>query len=94
MTVDLIGWDTAQRRGFGRLTARSWSDAGFRLRYEREPAAVLAEYDIHLADGALAPALPARPAAEVVVETFSEAPTAPPPCLSSFCFYTMGVTAR
>lgn len=90
MTVDMIGWDTAQRRGFAELTARSWTDAAFRLRYGREPAAVLAEYDIALADGATAPALPALPAGEVVVETFNgPATSATPPCFASFCFLTM-----
>ncbi|GAB1823780.1 hypothetical protein HerbRD11066_69440 [Herbidospora sp. RD11066] len=88
----MIGWDTAQRRGFGELTARSWSDEGLRLRYEREPAAVLAEFDIHLTDGALFPALPPRPAIETVVETLTDPQAAVPPCLS-FCF-CIGGTGR
>ncbi|WP_214103999.1 hypothetical protein [Acrocarpospora catenulata] len=89
MTVHTIGWDTAQRRGFGELTARAWSDAGLRLRYEREPAAVLAEYDIPLADGVRAPALPPEPSAELVVETLSGGELPPPPCMLSLCFCLM-----
>ncbi|WP_061300076.1 hypothetical protein [Herbidospora cretacea] len=84
MTVDTIGWTIAQRRAFGEFTARSWSDPGLRLRYESEPAAVLAEYDIHLPAGTLAPALPPTPVGEADVETFS-ASAAPPPCIT-FCF--------
>ncbi|WP_062349301.1 hypothetical protein [Herbidospora yilanensis] len=85
MTVETIGWNTAQRRGFGELIARSWSDAGLRLRYEREPAEVLAEYDIHLAAGTSAPALPPSPG-ELVVETFGSPESVPPPCMLSICF--------
>ncbi|WP_062440944.1 hypothetical protein [Herbidospora daliensis] len=91
MTLDTNGLDTAQRRVFGELTARSWSDAALRLRYEREPAAVLAEYDIHLADGMPAPALPPRPVAEVVVETLSDPAAFVPPCLD-FCLCFMQVS--
>ncbi|MFI7132029.1 hypothetical protein ACIBQ1_40570 [Nonomuraea sp. NPDC050153] len=88
MTVDTIGWDTTQRRAFGELTARSWLDADFRLRYEREPFSVLAEYNLRLADGAGAPVLPPEPGAELVIEILdgSEALPPPPPCLLSLCF--------
>ncbi|GGK97757.1 hypothetical protein Sme01_61360 [Sphaerisporangium melleum] len=87
MTVDTIGWDTAQRRAFGELTAKAWFDAGLRLRYEREPRSVLAEYDIRLADGACPPVLPPEPRGELEVEllTGTEAPP-PPPCMLSLCF--------
>ncbi|TKK89541.1 putative TOMM peptide [Herbidospora galbida] len=91
MTLDTNGLDTAQRRVFGELTAHAWSDAGLRLRYEREPAAVLAEYDIHLAEGIVAPALPPRPLAEVVVETLSAPVAVVPPCLD-FCFCFLQVS--
>jgi hypothetical protein len=100
MTVDTIGWDTAQRRAFGELTARSWLDEDFRLRYEREPLSVLAEYNLRLADGADAPTLPPEPGAELVIEILagsgSVPPPPPPPCLLSLCFclYTPGRDAR
>ncbi|MGN9844163.1 hypothetical protein ACTMTI_39160 [Nonomuraea sp. H19] len=85
---DTLGWDLAQRRRFGELTAMSWLDAGLRLRYEREPVSVLAEYGILLADGVSAPALPPKPRTELVVESFDgqTLPPPPPPCLISFCF--------
>ncbi|MEV6981438.1 hypothetical protein AB0M95_09290 [Sphaerisporangium sp. NPDC051017] len=87
MTVDTIGWDTAQRRAFGELTARSWLDADLRLRYERDPLPVLAEFDIRLAEGAGAPVLPPEPGAELVIEILDGvAATPPPPCLLSLCF--------
>lgn len=88
MSVDTIGWDTAQRRAFGELTARSWLEADFRLRYEREPLSVLAEYDLRLGDGIGAPALPPEPGAELVIEILdgAESMPPPPPCLLSLCF--------
>ncbi|GLW05838.1 hypothetical protein Misp01_09680 [Microtetraspora sp. NBRC 13810] len=86
LDANALGWDLAQRRRFGELTARSWSDAGLRLRYEREPVSVLTEFGIALADGARVPALPPRPAAELVIESFDVAAPPPPPCLINFCF--------
>ncbi|GIH72519.1 TIGR04351 family putative TOMM peptide [Sphaerimonospora thailandensis] len=84
---DTIGWDTAQRRKFGELTARAWSDAGLRIRYEREPASILAEYGLTLAEGVRAPALPSEPVTELVIEALDgEVTAAVPPCLLSFCF--------
>ncbi|WP_214409260.1 hypothetical protein [Sphaerisporangium fuscum] len=86
MTVDTMGWDLDQRRRFGELTARSWFDADLRLRYEREPATVLTEYDIRLADGAPVPALPPEPGAELVIEALQGGEYLPPPCLFTLCF--------
>ncbi|WP_433431136.1 hypothetical protein [Nonomuraea sp. CA-141351] len=87
---DTIGWDLAQRRRFGELTARAWFDDGLRLRYEREPVSVLTEFGILLADGVSAPALPPKPRTELVIESFEGRNPAvlppPPPCLISFCF--------
>ncbi|MEV8633949.1 hypothetical protein AB0395_20045 [Streptosporangium sp. NPDC051023] len=94
MTVDAIGWDTAQRRGFGELTVRSWFDADIRLRYEREPASVLAEYGIRLADGARAPALPPEPGTELVIEALDGPGSLPPPCMLSFCFCLQSPSGR
>jgi hypothetical protein len=98
MTVDTIGWNTTQRRAFGELTARSWLDADFRLRYEREPFSVLAEYNVRLADGVGAPALPPEPGGELVIEILdgSEVLPPPPPCMYGICFclYTWGRDSR
>ncbi|MET8145093.1 hypothetical protein ABZU32_32730 [Sphaerisporangium sp. NPDC005288] len=87
MNVDTMGWDTVQRRAFGELTAKSWLDGELRRRYEREPLVVLAEFDIRLAEGSVAPTLPPEPGTELVIEILdgAEAPP-PPPCLLSLCF--------
>jgi putative thiazole/oxazole-modified microcin (TOMM)-like peptide len=101
MTVDTIGWDTAQRRTFGALTAKAWLDADFRIRYEREPRTVLAEYGLRLPDGAEPPALPPEPGTELVIELLAGSPNAivpppppPPPCLLSLCFCLYSPTGK
>ncbi|MEV1002449.1 hypothetical protein [Nonomuraea sp. NPDC050202] len=102
MTVDTIGWDTAQRRAFGELTARAWLDADFRIRYEREPLEVLAEYDLRLPEGTQAPALPPEPGTELVIELLAGSPSGilppppppPPPCLLSLCFCLYSPTGK
>ncbi|SEH02061.1 hypothetical protein SAMN05444920_123117 [Nonomuraea solani] len=91
MTVDTIGWDMTQRRAFGELTARSWLDTDFKLRYESDPLSVLAEYDLRPAAGQDAPALPPEPGTELVIEMLTGSagavpPPPPPPCLLSLCF--------
>ena len=55
------------RPRFARLIADAWSDPEVAARYEREPAAVLAEYGIVLDAGSEAPELPPAPG-DVAVE--------------------------
>ncbi|MGN9910011.1 TIGR04351 family putative TOMM peptide [Phytohabitans sp. LJ34] len=55
------------RPRFARLIADAWSDPEVAARYEREPAAVLAEYGIVLDGDSDAPELPPAPG-DVAVE--------------------------
>ena len=60
------------RTRFARLVADAWSDPELAERYHREPAAVLAQYDIVLGEQQGVPDLPPAPDA-IAVEDLSTA---------------------
>ena len=51
----------ADRRTFGRIVARTWTDAEFAQRYLFEPRTVLREHGIEYPEDQLVPPVPPRP---------------------------------
>jgi putative thiazole/oxazole-modified microcin (TOMM)-like peptide len=57
---------------FAELVVQSWIDPGLTTRYREDPRAVLAEFELRIDTGEQAPALPADPGDELLIEDLDQ----------------------